>query len=150
MGEARMTITECSDPDLVGVSWATDDEGNHHTVDGLTFARVSEKNSARASRWHPGFPHDDTWSGADWSNAMCGEAGEAANIVKKLRRYEDGLRGVGDPTEPELLDMLADEVADVFLYLDLLAAKYAIDVPAAIVRKFNVVSERQGFPERLP
>jgi NTP pyrophosphatase (non-canonical NTP hydrolase) len=46
--------------------------------------------------------------------------------------------------------MLADELADVFLYLDLLASKCGIDLPAAIVRKFNVVSERQDFPERLP
>jgi hypothetical protein len=28
---------------------------------------------------------------ADWSNAMCGEAGEAANVVKKIRWIETGL-----------------------------------------------------------
>lgn len=45
-----------------------------------------EINRRRCERWHPGFPHDPGgWSGADWSNAMCGEAGEAANVVKKLR-----------------------------------------------------------------
>lgn len=118
----------------------------------LTFDQVTEANMARAKKWHPGFPAPDAtgWNGADWSNAMCGEAGEAANVVKKLRRYECGLRGIGDPTEADLLAMLADEIADVFTYLDLLATYYGIDLPAAVVAKFNRVSERQGFPDRLP
>lgn len=116
----------------------------------LTFDRVTEMNASRARRWHPGFPNDDTWNLADWSNAMCGEAGEAANVVKKLRRYEDGLKGELDPTEDELRVMLADELADVYCYLDLLATKAGVDLPAAICAKFNQVSERQGFPERLP
>lgn len=116
----------------------------------LTFRQVSDLNAARAARWHPGFPADNEWTGADWSNAMCGEAGEAANVVKKLRRCESGHDGLNDPSYAELVGMLADEVADVYLYLDLLATKYGIDVTSAIVRKFNIVSERQGFPERLP
>ncbi len=117
----------------------------------LTFAHVSAVNRSRCEHWHPGFPEPDAsgWSGADWSNAMCGEAGEAANVVKKLRRAEAGMRGVLDGDEAELRSKLADEVADVYLYLDLLATYYGIDVPAAIVSKFNRVSELQGFPERL-
>lgn len=115
----------------------------------LTFREVSEVNRARCERWHPGFPTDDEWTGADWSNAMAGEAGEACNVVKKLRRYECGLRGELDPSPVELMEALADELADVFCYLDLLASKYDIDLAAAIVDKFNRVSERQGFPERL-
>lgn len=120
------------------------------TTSPLTFDDVSAVSRARAARWHPGFPDDTAWSGADWSNAMCGEAGEAANVVKKLRRYETGAApGPLDPPPEQLRSMLADAIADVFLYLDLLAAKYDIDLPAAIVSKFNRVSERQGFPERL-
>lgn len=115
----------------------------------LTFAEVRRANLERAVRWHPGFPADGAWSGADWSNAMCGEAGECANVVKKLRRYECGLRGHGDPTPDGLLSALAEECADVFLYLDLLAAKYGIDLERVIVDKFNRVSEIQGFPEKL-
>jgi NTP pyrophosphatase (non-canonical NTP hydrolase) len=111
----------------------------------LTFADVSGPNRARAERWHPGFPADDDWNGADLSNAMW----EAANIVKKLRRHEIGHHGALDDAERELRAALADELADVFLYLDLLAAKYKIDLPAAIVSKFNVVSVRQDFPERI-
>jgi NTP pyrophosphatase (non-canonical NTP hydrolase) len=115
----------------------------------LTFSALRETNIRRASRWHPGFPADDEWNGADWSNAMCGEAGEAANVVKKLRRRETGHRGMLDRPVDELLGALAHELADVVIYADLLARKYGIDLGAAVVEKFNIVSERQGFPERL-
>lgn len=81
---------------------------------------------------------------------MQGEAGEAGNVVKKLRRHELGLPGNGDLTRGDLLSQLADEIADTFIYLDLLAAYYGVDIPSAVVRKFNTTSERQGFPERLP
>lgn len=120
------------------------------SVRGLTFAEVTHANTARCSRWHPGFPNDEAWTGADWSNAVCGEAGEMANVVKKLRRLETGTTpGPDDPSKDVLRSMLADEIADVFTYLDLLATFYGIDLPAAVVAKFNRVSERQGFPDRL-
>lgn len=116
----------------------------------LDFDTVTRVNRARCQRWHPGFPSDDLWNGADWANAMQGEAGEAGNIVKKLRRlecnYADQVTGL---QWNELGDMLAEELADVYLYLDLLAQKYNIDLPTAIVAKFNKVSQEQHFPERL-
>lgn len=117
----------------------------------LTFDHVHDVNGERCARWHPGYPGgDETWSGADWANALTGEVGEACNVIKKLRRIDIGQPGVMDPPEAELRSMLADELADVFLYLDLLAGYYGVDLPAAIASKFNRVSERQGFPERLP
>lgn len=115
----------------------------------LTLRQISDVNKSRASHWHPGFPDDDTWTGSDWSNAMAGEAGEACNVVKKLRRAECGLVGKLDPPPDELVAKLAHEIADVYLYLDLLAQKYGIDLQEAIVEKFNMVSELQDFPERL-
>lgn len=117
------------------------------SIRGLSFDTLSKVNRERCKRWHD--PDSEPWSGADWSNAMCGEAGEAANVVKKLRRHETGTAPEGDPSEVELRAMLADEIADVICYLDLLADHYEIDVPLAVVEKFNRVSERQGFPERL-
>lgn len=148
MGEAHITIVDASDPDLIGRSWSTDDEGNHYTVEDLTFRRVIEVNARRCVRWHD--PTTDAWTGADWSNAMCGEAGEAANVVKKLRRHETRTSPQGDPDEATLRAALGHEIADTILYALLLADHYDIDVPAAIVEKFNIVSERQDFPERLP
>lgn len=115
----------------------------------LTFAELSAGNRQRAERWHPGFPEDDDWSGADWSNAMCGEAGEAANVVKKLRRIETGKAGTPDSELWGLQKSLAKELADIVIYADLLAAKYGINLGVSIVSKFNEVSERVGFPERL-
>ncbi len=117
--------------------------------DALTFSEVTSANLRRCRKWHPGFPHDEAWSLADWSNAMVGEAGETANVVKKLRRIETGYRDVNGHDRDALLADLADELADVYLYLDLLATRAGITLPAAIVAKFNKVSERQGFPDRL-
>ncbi len=114
----------------------------------LTISRIIEVSLTRTERWHS----DQTtpWTGADWATAFGGETGEALNVVKKLRRVECGSPGLGDPPPDELLEELADELADVYLYGVLLADHYDIDLPAAIIAKFNRKSEEQGFPERLP
>lgn len=112
----------------------------------LTFAELSAVSQSRRDRWHT--PDTEPWTGADWSNAMCGEAGEAANVVKKLRRHETGMADK-IPVD-ELVRMLADELGDVVAYCDLLGRHYGIDLGAAVARKFNFISEREGFPERLP
>lgn len=119
----------------------------------LTFKTVRDTNNSRCRRWHPGFNDGtDPWNGADWSNAMQGEAGEAGNVVKKIRRLECHYPDYKqlNVTMGEFREQLGDELADTFLYLDLLAQYYGVDLAAAIVRKFNLVSEANGFPERLP
>ncbi len=110
-------------------------------------------NVNRAQRWHA---DAEPWTGADWSNAMAGETGEACNVVKKIRRIETSItQGTyhGEETtstdRDELVRKLGSEIADTIIYADLLADHYGIDVGAAIRRKFNAVSEAQGFPERL-
>lgn len=113
----------------------------------LTFDTLRDANASRVVRWHD--PASSSWTIADWSNAMCGEAGELANVIKKIRRQEDGARGVDDPSLPSLRAMAADEMADVVCYLDLLAHEMDIDLGDAVASKFNRVSVRQGFPERL-
>lgn len=114
----------------------------------LDLADLREVNVSRRDRWHG---DGEPWIGSDWSNAMGGEAGEAMNVVKKLRRHETGLGEISfnTPAIAVLLDALADELADVVIYVDLLAAFYGIDLAAAVRRKFNRVSDAQGFPERL-
>jgi NTP pyrophosphatase (non-canonical NTP hydrolase) len=109
--------------------------------------QLREQGNSRRDRWHT--PDTEPWSGADWSNAMCGEAGEAANVVKKLRRIETGTGAQNQPTQGELRSLLAFELADVLAYADLLAQHYGIDLRAAVADKFNLVSEREGFPERI-
>lgn len=126
----------------------TEDVRSEERTEGLTFAEVSAINRQRCERWHPGFP-DDGWTGADWSNAMQGEAGEAGNIVKKLRRIEFGLNAAAGDKRDDLLVKLATEIGDTFMYLDLLAQHYGLDLGRCVIDTFNRVSVREGFPERI-
>lgn len=114
----------------------------------LFFSDVTRVNVTRCKRWHPGFPKDDEWVISDWSNAMAGEAGEVCNVVKKIRRVECNLPGNRKPGPP-LKAQLADEIADTFIYLDLLAFKAGVSLEQAVVHKFNIVSEELSMPERL-
>ena len=78
---------------------------------------------------------------------MAGECGEACNVIKKIRRIECGLK---PPDNLQALrEHLAEELADTLLYLLLVAEAADIDVQAAVKDKFNEVSEREGFPQRL-
>lgn len=119
------------------------------TRDFLTY--VQDKSVSRANRWHGG--DFKQWSGLEWAGAMCGEAGEAANVAKKLRRVElaiDGNAASERPLVPaELVEKLGNECADVLLYLTLLASRYDINLRVAVVRVFNQKSVEMGFPERL-
>lgn len=114
----------------------------------MDFEALRGMNRARVERWHPGFP-EDAWTGADWSNAMQGEAGETGNIVKKLRRRELGVQDAVNIPVEELLEKLATEIGDTAVYLDLLAQFYGLTLEECIVGTFNRVSIREGFPERL-
>jgi NTP pyrophosphatase (non-canonical NTP hydrolase) len=118
-------------------------------VHDLTFDEVTSINTTRCSTWHAGFPNDEGWLLSDWSNALAGEVGEACNIIKKIRRAQINTKGASDPNLDNLKQALADELGDVFLYLDLLATKAGIDLQQAIVDKFNAVSKREGFPHTL-
>jgi NTP pyrophosphatase (non-canonical NTP hydrolase) len=73
-----------------------------------------------------------------------GEVGEVLNVVKKLHREEMGWRGSRASKE-----QLAEEIGDVLICLDKLAAHYGIDLAEATARKFNATSEKVGLPHRL-
>lgn len=94
-----------------------------------------------------GFNHVlHSWSISDWMTATLGELGEAANVLKKLNRVRDGIPGNSETPE-ELLDMFADELADTFIYLDLLAQAAGIDLPFAVRRKFEKTSAKIGYSD---
>lgn len=113
----------------------------------LTLEQIHKQNVSRLKRWHVDVKG---WTCADTSNAMCGEAGEAANVVKKIRRIETGVTADPDGKRRErLVHELAWELADTLLYIDLLAADLDIDLSAAVKEKFNLVSREMKFPERL-
>lgn len=108
-------------------------------------------NVDRANLWHGGDFRN--WTGLEWAGALCGEAGEAANVAKKLRRVELGIAGNAWSERPlEVADLrgkLAGEIADTLLYLCLLASYYGIDVQQVTADKFNAKSEEMGFPQRI-
>lgn len=114
----------------------------------LTFARFREANVRRCLKWHPAGL--SSWSPSDWLTAALGELGELASEVKTFNRARDGLPGNKVEYTPEQrLKRMANEAADVVTYLDLFCAERGIDLARAIVEKFNEVSERVGFPDRI-
>lgn len=94
----------------------------------LTFSELRKANVERCNKH---FHELEDWSPSDWSNAMAGEAGETCNLTKKIRRGED-----------IPLHRLADEIADVVIYADLLAARLGLDLGECVRQKFNIVSGR--------
>lgn len=96
-------------------------------------ARLPQFRNAQGELSHPK-PDGSDWCLAQWCNAVTGELGEAANIIKKVDR--------GDLSLHEARPALAKEFADVLTYLDLLAFRAGVDLSAATVEKFNEVSER--------
>jgi len=102
----------------------------------LSFHDLRQANVPRCAE---AFHDPDSWSLERWALAMIGEAGEVCNAVKKIIR-EDGTGSV---------DALAEELADVIIYCDLLAARARIDLAVAVRDKFNRVSEKRGSAIRL-
>lgn len=114
---------------------------------GLDFETLRDANVKRCEQsFHP----ISDWSACDWMTAACGELGEAANLIKKLRRLDTGggseivSRGQGYESAEQITPMIAQEIADTVIYLDLLAARLGIDLGDAVREKFNIVSERVG------
>lgn len=114
----------------------------------VNLSDLRAQGTARSARWHRASSRKMTL--AEWAVGVAGETGEACNIVRKIVRKTVDPE---DPGVPESLDalhaMLADECADVLIYLDLLAHCAGIDLAAAVISKFNRTSDRFGFPERL-
>jgi len=78
------------------------------------------------------------WSHAEWLQAVIGELGEYANLRKKVLR--------GDMTFEEALPALTDELADVIIYMDILAMQLGVDLGEAIMEKWNKTSKKVGVP----
>jgi NTP pyrophosphatase (non-canonical NTP hydrolase) len=69
--------------------------------------------------------------------AICGEAGELANVIKKMWQGDDVDR-----------DQLRDEIADIRIYLEHLAHHLEIDIDEACNAKLEVVATRLAGKER--
>lgn len=86
-------------------------------------------------------PDGGDWALSAWCNAVLGELGELANLIKKIER--------GDCTLEEKRADVGKELADVLTYLDILAFRCGVDLGQATIDKFNEVSRRVGAPVRL-
>lgn len=104
----------------------------------LTFKQLREANERRCPEsFHP-LNH---WNILEWSGCVAGEAGEAVNKAKKIRRIEDS--EAFSPTLPKhktTLEAWAEELADTVIYADLAAASQGVDLEEVIAKKFNTTS----------
>lgn len=105
------------------------------------FSKINEK------RCVVGFNHQIVdWSLSDWMTATAGELGEAANIIKKLNRIRDGMQR-NETTKEQYNQRLKAEIADVFIYLDLLSQRAGFELEDAVIETFNAKSRELGLPE---
>lgn len=119
-----------------------------YMTNGLTFNTLREANLQRLPEMknRKGLPaHSEPdgsdWSIAEWLQAVVGELGELANILKKVKR--------GDFTKEEVHFDIASELADVQTYLDILSMRLGVDLGEATMRKWNEVSKRVGSKLRI-
>lgn len=113
------------------------------------FEYITERSTKRSNRWHK--DGELNWTILEWAGAMCGEAGEAANVAKKIVREESGMQnGISTGlTTQQLNDKFGKELADTFLYLVLCAQNRNLNLGEYIISVFNEKSKEYGFPEKL-
>lgn len=81
------------------------------------------------------------WILTDWGCAIAGEVGEVCNKIKKRRR--------GRSTDVITTEDIAEELADVVIYADLIARELGVDLGEAVRRKFNKTSREIESDVRL-
>lgn len=117
-----------------------DDYCISHLLGGLTFAVLRRAN---VDRCEGKFAECTDWTTSDWFMALTGEVGELDNLFKKRLRN----KFISDKQITD--EMIASELADIQIYLDLLAHHCGIDLGEAVKRKFNNVSRKVGSHIRL-
>ena len=103
-------------------------------------SRLREASKLRQLEWDKHKVIDVSFLGCE----LAGEVGELCNVIKKLERERLGLPG-SRATEEDL----AAEMADVIIVLDLIAARFDVDLERAVVRKFNATSDKLRLNTKL-
>lgn len=111
-----------------------------NTLRSANLARLPEFKNAKGEPAHSQ-PDGSDWSRAQWFTAVMGELGEAANLNKKVDR--------GDLSMDEARQLIADELADVQIYLDILAYQCGVDLGKATRDKWNRTSAKVGCDIRI-
>lgn len=97
-------------------------------------------NQTRQNEWDP----NDSITIEYRGNELAGEVGEACNVIKKLARERLGIRGTRATQQ-----MLAEELADVVICVDLIAMQVGINLSQAVQDKFNATSKKYSLTTRL-
>lgn len=108
----------------------------------LTIKKLTDESVDRAERYIHTDGGIQVWDEAAWMMALMGEVGEAANMLKKVKR---GSLKWNKKTKKEV----AHELADIQCYLVLLAARLEIDLTDAVIEKFNLVSKKYKAHNKL-
>ena len=98
------------------------------------------KNQERQRLWPGNENIDVLFRAVEFS----GESGELMNAVKKIYRLENEVAG-NTAQRQELRQNLLDEIGDVLITLDNLAAEYDIDIEEVTKLKFNKTSHKVGI-----
>src|ERR1700677_897525 len=87
-----------------------------------------------------------------WTTALCGEAGELCNMIKKIERVRyGGIDGGSTYTAADLEKAdIAEEIGGVFIYLNLLSSLLEIDMEEAIIKTFHDKSKKYRFAQFYP
>jgi NTP pyrophosphatase (non-canonical NTP hydrolase) len=109
--------------------------------------QLREANLRRVGDFHAGSLWD--WSPAERGNELAGETGELCNELKKLLRHVKRCELAGKshslgPERDEILGRVKNELGDVIICADLIAAQLYIDVEMAVRGKFNATSRKIG------
>jgi hypothetical protein len=106
-----------------------------------TFEALRDAVIERSEELNEGNRTDAAFRGLE----MGGECGEAQNVIKKLELIRRGFAGLVKFSEADLLDRLAEELADTVICADRCAVLYSIDLGAAVRHKFNVTSVQKDL-----
>jgi NTP pyrophosphatase (non-canonical NTP hydrolase) len=118
-----------SEPSLARSSWTFGDEDMWEMQE-----RIARFDSERFQSLGPGY----------LALSIAGEAGELANVMKKLWRKDPAIgRPEGfDLAAREDREQIGDEIADIVMLCVVLANHLQIDVEAELERKLKVIDDR--------
>lgn len=111
----------------------------------INFDLLRRANKARALEWLDSRATIDDLK--FFAIEFAGEAGEVANVIKKLLRHLAGMKG--GVSLPQSKQDIGDELADTIICADLIAQCLDINLSKAIKNKFNRTSRKHGFKAKL-
>jgi NTP pyrophosphatase (non-canonical NTP hydrolase) len=122
----------------------------------LTLEKFAELNRSRCIESFKEHPHNYPFE--CWVLGLCGEAGELAQEIKRLRDAQRArmsyLQNGGSTStkqfgklferESQIIKNIYSEIGDILPYLDMVAQAFGWSLEECTIEKFNEVSDRRG------